>query len=471
MTTNQLLSLSYFPSSYSKENLLPQSQSAEQLSAWLASNHEEYNLNAWCFYGRLGELKKGGELNQDCKSFFIMQQYYQDPSQDVSKAALGEKSSMSVMGYSSQDIINDSSLEGPLLSGAVAENSNSFNLNVQQNPWAATSHTALTIDDFEITSFISISLTSGKMGQKGATYQLTVNAICITEKKFSLVPVTITIEVKDVFGTINQGYSSAGFAPSTISQEIIKEINNDYDGSIKKYLENTPSALTSNISGTYSYSLPMLDVISYKAEMYYQSLTEESLIGENFVIEGTGGNIWVDMMVGTNKAPKGVKSADWLFYALPIFGNDDLPNCAITTTQMTINNDSNDVFSWANLVTDHKDVKKYPNGSLPPISAKLDSIKYSVKKTWTSPVSNNKYPVEVDITMEFDDPTYKKATLTCTSLWHEQEIVKNISNPEKSSVYEGLVKVSGHIEKRKKKKLISVDSIGWCEVSPQGKND
>jgi len=360
-----------------------------------------------------------------------MQQYYQDPSQDVSKAALGEKSSMSVMGYSSQDIINDSSLEGPLLSGAVAENSNSFNLNVQQNPWAATSHTALTIDDFEITSFISISLTSGKMGQKGATYQLTVNAICITEKKFSLVPVTITIEVKDVFGTINQGYSSAGFAPSTISQEIIKEINNDYDGSIKKYLENR----------------------------------------ENFVIEGTGGNIWVDMMVGTNKAPKGVKSADWLFYALPIFGNDDLPNCAITTTQMTINNDSNDVFSWANLVTDHKDVKKYPNGSLPPISAKLDSIKYSVKKTWTSPVSNNEYPVEVDITMEFDDPTYKKATLTCTSLWHEQEIVKDIFNPEKSSVYEGLVKVSGHIEKRKKKKLISVDSIGWCEVSPQGKND
>lgn len=58
------------PGFYTKQQLLPQSQSPDQLSAWLSGKHPGYDLVVWCFYGNLvSKAEDSDKLNVDAIAY------------------------------------------------------------------------------------------------------------------------------------------------------------------------------------------------------------------------------------------------------------------------------------------------------------------------------------------------------------------------------------------------------------------
>jgi len=169
--------------------------------------------------------------------------------------------------------------------------------------------------------------------------------------------------------------------------------------------------------------------------------------------------------------PKHVKSAEWLFYAIPLFEEVTGFNGSITTTKMTTTEDSGEQTHYANafFAADHPDAPRHPNGSLKQATGTIGKVKYSIVNYWTSLVSGNKYPKEVSLSIEFDDAPFERAELVITPLWDDQEVAKGM-NLKKDSNYEGLVSVKGILVKDRYEPSFTVNTVGWCEVSPSGKN-
>lgn len=68
------------PAFYTNHRLLPQSQSPDQLSAWLSGKHPGYDLVAWCFYGNLISKNEDDDKSPKIDAIAYVTQFIQSPN-------------------------------------------------------------------------------------------------------------------------------------------------------------------------------------------------------------------------------------------------------------------------------------------------------------------------------------------------------------------------------------------------------
>lgn len=260
---------------YSKTPTLPHSQNAQGLATWLSTPHPGYNMASLDFYGHLIDDKG------DIIGFSSMiQQQFGLPG---SKPYLAE--------FSICNSETDGVVVAPFLldKDKVTFNSNLYsetaNLNLKK------------IEDEKIT----IALVSGEMGQPGAKYKLTGNAIA-----FDLANWVYEVELTDSMGTVAIGYGPSSFLPQWLNTEQLQTIKDKFGGNVEAYLQ----AGNDNMSGegSYYYSLPMLEVTSFNI----------TVDGKPFS-SGSQGHLWVDYVTQSFSEasyPVLKNDAKWQFLAI-----------------------------------------------------------------------------------------------------------------------------------------------------------
>ncbi|MBO3696830.1 hypothetical protein [Roseivirga sp. E12] len=260
--------------SYSNTTTLPHSKSAEGLASWLSQPHPGYNMASLDFYGHL--IPDNGDIVGF--SSMIQQQFGLPGSAP----------------YLAEFSICNNETDGVVVAPFLLDKDK---VTFQSNPFSETANLNLLIEDEKIT----IALVSGKMGQPGAKYKLTGNAIA-----FDLANWVYEVELTDSMGTVAIGYGPSSFLPQWLNAGQHQAVMNEFGGNVETYLQDGQDNMSGE--GSYYYSLPILQVTSF-------NITKD---GKPFS-SGSQGHLWVDYVTQSFSEasyPVLKNDATWQFLAI-----------------------------------------------------------------------------------------------------------------------------------------------------------
>lgn len=397
------------PVSYTKQQLLPQSQSPSQLSAWLAGKHPGYDLVAWCFYGNLIDDKD----NTDAVAYIM--QFVQTPK-------MPQLEGIGIRPFQSGFTYDGAGTKGYLVSGDMSPFPTPA-VTVTSKPWSiVTSYT-----NGKERSTNCVSVIDGEMGSAGAKYMLTADVACLTaggEMKRLCAQITLV----DQLGVVRVGYGPASFSPGMLTPKQAKEVNKNYNHSVKEYLDKTDAPLTDQ--GSYYYAIPLLAVESFK------------LTGDNGEVlsEGSQGTMWMDYVVQSfhETAWKSSLGATWQWFAI------QFPQKRAALTVSIVETPDKQLLPTAMFF--RSTTCKTPNGA---IAAEQEwsmneiSLKHDPNSEWTSPQSGRKYYMKYTLQLESQN---FPVNLSLQSVRKDQEVYVNAPELKKSvAKYEGVFEVSGKV--------------------------
>ena len=442
------------PAFYTNQHLLPQSQSPNQLSAWLSGKHPGYDLVAWCFYGNLirkaedqtpkidGTPKVNGTPKIDAVAYIT--QFIQSPNMPQLEG-IGIRPFQSGFMYnratSDRSAASDNSASVTSDNGYFVSADMSLTPNpavtVTSNPWSVVTSYEQAAEQ----STNCISVVDGEMGAVGTTYKLSADVSCFTEEqKFSRLYSEITIV--DRMGVVGVGHGPCSFSLGGLTPDQATDIKENYNDSVAEYLHKTNHRMTNQ--GSYYYSAPLLEVKSFK-------IIDVGQGGDHEVIsEGKDGTLWMDYVVQSfNKSDwHSTKGSTWVFFAI------QFPEklAALETSIVVKTPDPSDPskptkFAMAKFFRRSSTSSKMANGAL--IAEKewrMNEISFTPDpdSEWTSPNSGLKYCMKY--TLSFTSQTFP-VTLTVKSVRDNQEVYINVPGVTNKPVakYEGVFEVSGTV--------------------------
>ena len=396
---------------FTQEYNLPQTQSAEQLSEYLAREHFECDLDGWFFFGSLVD----DAAPDDPGVFFISMQR-------VEVAVDGTRQPLvpAVVAFNSPTL-------GQYVYGGEYTLDASPSVNVLSDPWRVEINS---LDQAE--PLMSMSLASGSMGMADAEYRLTAD---VPDQLGGNLQAEVLL--RDPFGVVNQGYGTASFFPQYLTEPQQEQIADSFDNSVRDYLEGTGDPMSGQ--GSFYYSLPLLDVEQF-------TITRDGAP----LSSGTSGTMWMDNVVQTygEQASEILADASWEFFSI-MLPEEDMALMAIQITSAT------GTLPVATLFSDESDrtrnsareaVNSWKTGEID-IQAVPDTI-------WTSPETGQQYAQQHKIQLGSE---MWPADLTITMVCENQEVV--VGDTIK---YEGLAWVEGTLGGQ------PVTGTAFVELQPVG---
>jgi len=344
---------------YSPGAILPQGQSPEQLAGWFSQSHPRYNLSCWCFFGRLTDA--GGRT----AAISTMIQAQRIPGQ---------------LPYLSEWSYCDDQTNGYVLapffsSEGNVEYSHPFAITVDANPVYA--------------GFITLSLASGRMGEKGAQYRLTGRVMTLP---FSdLAEWNYEIVMTDSFGCIKDGYGPSAFLPQWMNAGQRTIIGGPFEGNVRAFLESGQDDMVGQ--GSYYYSIPLLNVDRF-------SVTRN---GKPYS-SGTQGEFWVDYVVqGFNDSSlQIVKTASWLFFGIQfpeIPGYDGARAAMIFSVVETSVSGETSQLATARFYDGRLETISQNGAHEAAFDWTMEQIQYTILETYEDLTAKEKYPTKVRISL------------------------------------------------------------------------
>ncbi len=403
---------------YYANNLnLSQTQSPAGLEKFLSFDQPGIALQAYCFFGYLGEE------GQPKQAYFSLVQRLNKQFPETGNARL--PLIMVGTGVSNPDLKR-------ILLGGTFDLSYHDNWITLEQPWnfrVVSNNPAGSVIPQNTTQ---ARIVSGTFGQPGARYEI----ISYTEdNERGLLETTVLVE--DSMGFVNEGFGPNAFVPNWLHPAQRKSVMENYGGSLEKYLKNTQDPMTGQ--GSYYYSAPFLKVLTY-------SIKRDGAV----ISKGTGGLLWMDVVYQNfdNASEEIIKDATWSFFIMQF---PKQKKALMTTTVGT----PLGTYPISSLFA--HDAPKNANGVLEPqYRWNLQDIKITrlTDKVWTSPQSNLSYYTEFKIDLAGEYPTHLHVKMA----WDEQE-----ANVRGRFVYEGLGNVTGTLNGE------PVEGTAWLEMQPIGK--
>ena len=400
---------------FTQDYTLPQTQSAGQLATFMETEHLDYSLDGWFFFGSLED----SAAPDDLEVFFIAVQRI-----DMLGEAFGAQQVPAVVAF------NNKSLGKYEFGGFYELDVDPFMV-VKSDPWSVE-----LFSPFQEEPLITMETVSGRMGEAGAVYLLKAD---ITPD-FQGFRFRAEIRLRDRYGAINQGYGSASFFPQFLTPEQRALITKFFGGSVQAYLESTGDPMA--CQGSFYYTLPLLDVEQFTI-----------MRGDTLLSSGAGGLMWLDYIVQTydqQAMDVVVKDGSWQFFAI------QLPeeNAAIMVLQV------NGLYGSLPVATLFRyDSDRTRNLARKPAhSWGIDEIKIepNPNNIWVSPDTGLSYHMQYRIRLGSGDHS---ADLFIKMAHPNQEVV---IDPQKIK-YEGLGAVEGMLEG------FPVTGQVFLEVQPAGK--
>lgn len=398
---------------FTQDYALPQTQSAQQLSEYLSSEHFEYDLDGWFFFGSLVD----NAAPDDIMVFFIAVQRIE----------------MSYNGFRAPVVpaivaFSNDSLGKYEWRGFVTLDMDSL-MTVTSNPWNLTLNSP-----FPVEPLITMSLISGSMGAADAVYSLTADI-----PDFNGVMLQAEVQLCDRLGVVNQGYGSASFFPQYLTEEQRAQIMGSSVRTVSNYLEATGDPMS--CQGSYYYSLPLMDVEQFSIKL------DDTISLSN----GSDGLMWMDYVVQSydQRASEVFSNASWDFYAIQLpeanaaimvieinSATGSLPIATLFRydSDRTLNSARKAVHSWA---INEIDIYHVPGTE------------------WKSPKSGLNYAMQHHIQLTSTDYS---ADLTIKMVREDQEIVIDSTKIK----YEGLGSVEGTLGG------LPVTGQAFVEIQPAG---
>ena len=407
--------VAYFTTGYE----LPQTRSAESLATYMSSEHEEYDLDGWFFFGSLED-----EVSGEPAAFIIsMQRIAQE------YGGLVWQTVPAIVAY------NDSALGRYAFGGTFTLDVFPL-VEVSRDPWLVEINS---LD--QLTPIMSMGLVSGTMGQPGALYLLTADLPDSLGGRLAA-----EVLLYDRLGVVNQGYGTASFFPQFITPYQRFWIEDSYEGSVGRYLEATGDTMAGQ--GSFYYSLPLLDVWEF---VVWRDGEVQSY--------GTSGTMWMDDIVqsyGSVARDVLIGQATWQFFSIMLPDEDAammvieiesadglLPVAKLfdESGERTQNSALSAAYSWG---TDEVAVEAVPSAGI-----------------WTSPVTGQRYVQEHRISLDSEE---RSADLSVRMVREDQEIMIDLTSVGGGTTikYEGLATVTGTLDGR------PVKGTAIVELQPYG---
>lgn len=406
---------------YADNTNLPHAQSANSLEQFLSFDQPGITLQAYCFFGYLED-----DQNNQMAYFSLIQRL----GQPIPLADNMEVRLPLIMAGTG---ISTPSLKGFRTGGTMGAALLGNAISLSQ-PWDISISSDNAAGAVAAKNETRAKLVSGTFGQKGARYQISSHGADHLGKLM-----TTEILAEDTMGFVSEGFGKNAFLPNWLLPEQEKVVRSTYGGSIEKYLAATQHPLTGQ--GSYYYSAPFLQVISYKV-----SYDENGTV----VSQGSGGLLWMDVVYQTfdDAAIDVVKDSSWAFFIMQFPAQKK----ALMTTLVGTKASNYRVSSLFGM-----DAAKNPNGVLEPEHRwNLQEIDMQpvAGSEWSSPESGETYYTKYKIVLSGE----RSANLTVAMAWDDQEV-----KVDNRFVYEGLGHVRGTLDGE------VVDGSAWLEMQPIGK--
>ncbi len=361
------------------DDALPQTKSAQQLAEYLASEHFEYDLDGWFFFGSLVD----DAAPEDPGVFLISMQRI-----EVSKGGSRVPLVPAMVAF------NSPSLGQYVFGGAYTQDISPL-VNVESDPWSVEVNSP---DQSE--PLMTMSLVSGSMGTAGAVYRLTADTPDQLGGRLQA-----EVLVRDRLGAVNQGYGSASFFPQFLTEQQKEQVEGSYENSVQAYLEATGDPMSGQ--GSYYYSQPLMDVEQFTITRNGAALSS-----------GTSGTMWMDQIVQTygEQATEVLIDGDasWEFFSIML----PEENAAIMVIQIT---SATGTLPVATLFRDDSD--RTQNGARKAVhSWAIDEIDIQAVPgaEWVSPQTGQQYAQQHRIQL---GPETMPADLTIRMVYENQEFV------------------------------------------------
>jgi hypothetical protein len=399
----------YFTQDYD----LPQTESAQQLSKYLASEHMDYDLDGWFFFGSLVD----DVAPQDPGVFFISMQRI-EVSEEGSRMPLAP----AIVAYNSASL-------GEYVYGGEYTLDVEPMVNVIIDPWTVE---VKSMEQEE--PLLTMGLVSGNMGVAGAEYRLTAD---VPDQLGGRLQAEVLL--RDRLGVVNQGYGSASFFPQFLTQPQEEQIAGSYGNSVRDYLEATGDPMA--CQGSFYYSLPLLDVEQF-------TITRNGAV----LSSGTSGTMWMDNVVQSyNEQASKVLidgNASWEFFSIMLPEAD----AALMVIQIT---SANGTLPVATLFRSGSDTSR--NGARQAAYSWLIGdidIEALPGSVWVSPNTGLQFPQQLRIQLGSET---MPADLTIRMVRENQEITAG-----DTIKYEGLATVEGTLGDE------PVTGTAFVELQPVG---
>lgn len=397
---------------YANDFSAPWTRSRRALADFLSSEHLDYDLDGWYFFGNL--VERSGR-----RSAFMMAVQRIDETIDGIPVAFVP----AIVGYYNPSL-------GRYVYGGCLDIDVPPLVTVTQDPWKVTVVCAL-----DPTRWMSMELVSGTMGRPGATYLLRAD---LTDQFGERLTAKVTL--RDRIGALNDGYGPRSFYPQWITPLQRLAIGSDFKGSMNRYLRATLDPMAGQ--GSYYYSLGLMDVRSFRI----------GVASRTRFATGDRGTFWMDYLVESydKTAQSVVADASWLFFALQFPSRDRV---------MLVNQLDTGAGRLRIARLFRKDSATFRNGSHKAVAQwDSDDIRITPVRgsTWTSKASGLTYPMTYRIRLK---GPYKarRGVLYLKTVRRNQEIV--VGDTVK---YEGLMTVTGMLGGKR------IRGTAWAELQPVG---
>ena len=423
------------PCFYTNEMLLPQSQSPEQLSAWLSGTHPGYDLVALCIYGSLISQDSNQPSKTEVSAFAYITQF-------VPSSLLPYLGSIGFRPFQSSFSFDGSKTDGYLISGDASLFPNPA-VTMTSNPWSVVVSYPSPGSTQQSTN--CVSLIEGTLGAKGAKYMLTADVSYITtSNQQQSNRLRAEIVVVDAMGTVAIGYGPSSFSVEYLTTDQDKDINDESGGVVRDYLKKTNAPMS--YQGSYYYSQPLLEVQSFKI------VKEDGTV----LTEGSHGTLWMDYVVQSfnSQTIASIPASSWHWFIIQFPEKGEaLVVCSeqVSSTEITSP-------PYA-MLFDSAASEKLTNGALlPKMQWKMSEICITPdsNSTWTSPNSHDTYYLKYTVLLgPTDSPN---VVLTLQAVRDDQEVYLKVGK-FKHIAYEGVIEASGMINGE------SYSGYGWVEIS------
>ena len=400
---------------------LPHAQDSDKLAVFLGSEHLDFHLDGWFFFGDLVQGTEARPSLADIGTFFMAMQRIEI---DV---GLG----VPVPFFPSIVAFNGNSTNGYIFGAFPAVDLAVFGVEVKENPWS------VTVNWFG--QVVSMALTAGKMGAPGAIYRLYADLLDFNNKN-----IRAEVLIRDRLGSVSQGYGTASFFPQFLVEEQRKIIMDSFGGSVPAYLAAGSDPMI--CQGSFYYSLPLMDVMNFTIK--YEGAT---LAG------GNRGTMWMDYVVQTYDGQAQevlIDKATWQFFAI-MFPEAEMAMMVIQIDSATGSLPVASLFTEAG--------ERARNSSLQAAhSWDVNEIEIrGMGEKWESPKTRQQYYMQYRIYLA---SATLPGDLTISMLRQNQEIVIPNPDPQKPDTikYEGEAEVKGSIGNQ------SVQGVCFLEVQPAG---
>ncbi|MGA2053193.1 MAG: hypothetical protein ABSH19_07770 [Opitutales bacterium] len=402
------------PAEYTNGFMLPQTQSSGLLAQYLSSEHLDYDLDGWFFFGSLIEGSGRAPDPANIGAYFMA-------VQRIDQVIDGFR----VPVVPAIVAFNGAATDGYIVGGSINLDIAPV-VTVTPSPWSV--EVVCLDSNLQSTGGMTMTRVSGQVGRPGAIYRLVSDTLGGDGHRTQT-----DVTIRDRMGAVNEGHGPASFFPQWITPHQREQIDGSYHGSVDAYLRASGNAMVSQ--GSYYYSEPLLEVQKF--------VISRDDVG--IVSQGNAGTLWLDYVVETYnaRAAQVVKNCSWHFFALQFPQQlGALMVLEVITTTMG---------SFPVATYFQRPGGQTRNGAL---SAKKSwgineiAIAPVVSSLWTSPVSGVSYYLSNTIQLGRDK-------LVVTMLRENQEIVVGTA-----SKYEGMAMVQGTLNGQ------AIEGTGWVELQP-----